>query len=270
MRRIISVLVLSLAFVCIARAQDADSLKCESQPSAVNPETVNAELWNQGNQAYVSGNYASAKECYRKILDSGEYSVKLYNNLGSACFKTGNIGEAVLYLRRALIISPSNEDIRFNLQMVESQTKDKIAEVPEAFFVRWARSAKHFMSCLGWSICSLVFLALFLAGFLAYLLSERLNLRKAGFYSSAVALLCFLVSLLFAVSSGHDITDRYEAVVMASAISAKSTPDRSSKDLFVIHEGTVVTLANRVDEWNEIVLADGKKGWVESKSIEVI
>ena len=61
-----------------------------------------------------------------------------------------------------------------------------------------------------------------------------------------------------------------EAIVMASAISIKSSPDSSATDLFVLHEGTKVRIVAEIDEWREVTLADGKKGWVEAKNIEEI
>lgn len=63
---------------------------------------------------------------------------------------------------------------------------------------------------------------------------------------------------------------REQAVVMSSAISVKSSPDRSATDLFVLHEGTKVRIATEIDGWYEIVIADGKKGWTESRNIEQI
>ena len=44
----------------------------------------------------------------------------------------------------------------------------------------------------------------------------------------------------------------------------------SVADLFVLHEGTVVTITDRLDGWCEVVIADGKKGWVEGRKIEII
>ena len=61
-----------------------------------------------------------------------------------------------------------------------------------------------------------------------------------------------------------------EAIVMASAISVKSSPDRSATDLFVLHEGTKVHILSEVDEWCEISIADGKKGWLLKSNIENI
>lgn len=59
--------------------------------------------------------------------------------------------------------------------------------------------------------------------------------------------------------------DDTSAVVMTASTAVKSSPDKSSTDLFVLHEGTVVTITDRLDGWCEVVIADGKKGWVEGR-----
>ena len=57
---------------------------------------------------------------------------------------------------------------------------------------------------------------------------------------------------------------------MAASTAVKSSPDKSSTDLFVLHEGTLVSITDRLDGWCEITIADGKKGWLEAKTIETI
>ena len=64
--------------------------------------------------------------------------------------------------------------------------------------------------------------------------------------------------------------NRSQAVIMSSSVSIKSSPDRSSTELFVLHEGTTVATGNEVDGWIEIRIADGRKGWIEQSRLEHI
>ena len=57
---------------------------------------------------------------------------------------------------------------------------------------------------------------------------------------------------------------------MASSVSVTSSPDRAATDLFVLHEGTAVEITDRLDDWCEIAIADGKRGWIEESKIETI
>lgn len=233
-------------------------------------EPTSLERWEEGNKAYIEGNYAKAVEEYNAIVESGEYSMKLYYNLANAYFKQGETGKAILYYNKALRLSPSQEDVRHNLAIAEAQTKDRIAVIPEFFLNRWLRVVRNSKSCMAWSILSLVLLALFLACGLLFLLASSIKWRKVGFYCAVCAALLFVATTAFAISSRNDMLSHDEAVVMASAISVKSSPDRSATDLFVLHEGTKVHIVSEMDEWCEVVIADSKKGWTESKNIEEI
>jgi len=231
---------------------------------------TSAEHWEAGNKAYIEGNYDKAIEEYTAILDGGEYSMKLYYNLANAYFKAGAMGKAILYYNKALRIAPSQEDIRHNLALAEAQTKDRIAVIPEFFLNRWLRTMRNSMSCTAWSVLSLLMLGVMLAFGLLFLLALRIRWRKMGFYGALSAFVLFVATTSFAVSSRNDMLSHNEAIVMGTAISVKSSPDRSATDLFVLHEGTKVKLLTEVDEWVEVVIADGKKGWTERKNIEEI
>ena len=231
---------------------------------------TSAERWEAGNKAYIEGNYDKAIEEYTAILDGGEYSMKLYYNLANAYFKVGANGKAILYYNKALRIAPSQEDIRHNLALAEAQTKDRIVEIPEFFLNRWLRTMRNSMSCTAWSVLSLVWLGVMLAFGLLFLLASRIRVRKVGFYGALFAFVLFVATTSFAVSSRNDMLSHSEAVVMGTAISVKSSPDRSATDLFVLHEGTKVKVLTEVDEWIEVVIADGKKGWTLRSNIETI
>ena len=231
---------------------------------------TSAERWEVGNRAYIEGNYDKAIEEYTAILDGGEYSMKLYYNLANAYFKTGAMGKAILYYNKALRIAPSQEDIRHNLALAEAQTKDRIAVIPEFFLNRWLRTMRNSMSCTAWSVLSLVWLGVMLAFGLLFLLALRIRWRKVGFYGALCAFVLFVATTSFAVSSRNDMLSHSEAIVMGTAISVKSSPDRSATDLFVLHEGTKVKVLTEVDEWVEVVIADGKKGWTLRSNIETI
>ena len=254
MKRFITYLVMLFAAVVVAKGA----------------ETTPAERWEVGNKAYIEGKYNDAAVAYRSILEGGEYSVELYYNLANAYFKMDSIGKAILYYNKALRIDPSSADIEHNLALAEAKTKDRIKALPEFFLTGWLKSIRNGMSCMAWSIISILLLAAFLASTLLFLLASQIGLRKGGFYGALCSFVLFVAATLFAISSRNDMLSHDEAVVMISAIAVKSSPDRSASDLFVLHEGTKLKVVAEMDEWCEIVIADGKKGWTERKNIEEI
>lgn len=242
----------------------------ESRPVTEVAERTFGALWDEANTAYINANYHKAVEVYESILAQGFASSKLYYNLGNAYFKEGDLGKSILFYNRALRLNPGSEDIRYNLEVALSRTKDNIEAIPEFFAVTWLRALRHTMGCTAWSILSLALLVLMLGLLLLYLLARRISLRKAGFYGTCAALLLCIATTWFAVLERREIRQSDEAIVMVSSSSVKSSPDKASTDLFMLHEGTKVTLADRLDGWCEIVIADGKKGWIEERKIEII
>ena len=277
MKRIFIILSLTIlsTVACFAQAespagqsaaQNTEQTTAEALPSSNTPD----ELWQVANTAYNTGNYAQAEECYTRIVEQGLHSAALYYNLANAHFKQDELGKAMLYYNRALRLRPNDEDIRHNLEYAEQSTKDSIEKIPEFFLKTWIKSLRGALSCTAWSILSLLMLVAALACGLLYLLAQRLSLRKTGFYLMAVTALLFVVTTAFAWSERNMLVERSEAIIMNSAVSIKSSPDRSATELFVLHEGTKVTIGETIDGWAEVRIADGRKGWIEQERIERI
>jgi len=248
--------------------EQAETTTEEARPNLVSemPE----RLWDAASTAYINGNYHEAVEAYEQLVARGFSSAKLYYNLANAYFKEEQLGRAILFYRRALRLDPGSVDARYNLSVAEARTKDSIEQVPEFFLTSWFRVIRQTMNCTVWSILSLISLACGLGLILLYLLTQRLSLRKTGFYGALAALMIFIVTTSFAAGERRSMLDRSEAIVMSSSASVKSAPDRSATDLFVLHEGTSVRITDRLDQWCEVTIADGKKGWVESSKIETV
>ena len=241
-----------------------------SLASSFSPLTSQAADKAAADSAYVNGNYQEAIKGYESLLKLGA-SAELYYNLGNAYYRTENITRAVLNYERALLLSPGDADIRFNLQIARSKTIDKIVPESEMFFVTWYRSLINLMSVDGWARMALVSLALVIVLFLVYLFSARVWMQKLGFFGGAILLVAFVLSNIFAWQQSQNLLYRQGAIVIAPSVTVKSTPAQNGTDLFILHEGTKVVITDgSMKNWREIRLADGKKGWLESKKIEVI
>lgn len=224
----------------------------------------------EADSAYTRGEYQQAIKDYEALLKQGA-SADLYYNLGNAYYRTENITRAVLNYERALLLSPGDRDIRFNLQIAQSKTIDKIVPESEMFFFTWYRSLVNLMSVDGWARTSLVSLALVIILLLVYLFSDRIWLRKIGFFGGFVLLVLFILSNIFAWQQKQNLLYRKGAIVVAPSVTVKSTPANNGTELFVLHEGTKVTITDgSMAGWKEIRIADGKEGWIESKQLEEI
>lgn len=257
--------------VAAVQAEDIASQNGIETAETALSEAVSAnEMWDRANTLYMNGEFAAAANVYERILGEGLFSDKLYYNLANACFRTGENTKAILYYNRALLLAPNDEDIRHNLAIAESQIKDNIEEVPEFFLKSWTRSVRNMLDESTWTIISLAMLAAVLALLVTFMLSHSTAARKGSFFGIAAAALLCIIATSFATSQRRAMLNRDTAIVMSTSASVKSSPDRSATDLFVLHEGTKVRILETLDRWSEIVIADGKKGWIESDKIERI
>ena len=241
-----------------------------SLTSYFSPLTSNAVTKAEADSAYVQERYQQAAKDYEALLKQG-VSADLYYNLGNCYYRMDQMTQAVLNYERALLLSPGDKDIRFNLQMARSKTIDKITPESEMFFVTWYRSLVNVMSVDGWARTALVALIVAIVLALFYLFSDRIWLRKIGFFGGIIALLLFLVGNLFAWQQKSNLTQRTGAIIIKSAVNVKSTPSKNGTDLYILHEGTKVTVTDSsMREWRKIRVADGKEGWLEVSEIEVI
>ena len=234
------------------------------------PMTSGAVTKAEADSAFVHERYQQAAKDYEALLKKG-VSADLYYNLGNCYYRMDQITQAVLNYERALLLSPGDKDIRFNLQMARSKTIDKITPESEMFFVTWYRSLVNVQSVDSWARTALIslFVAIVLA--LLYLFANPVWLRKVGFFGGFLLLLVFLVSNLFAWQQKRNLTHRSGAIIIKSAVNVKSTPSKNGTDLFILHEGTKVTITDTTMKgWKEIRVADGKEGWLETSEIEII
>ena len=228
-------------------------------------------LWNDANAAYAEGRWDAAVSGYEMISDMGLESAALYCNTGNAYAKSGNVPMAILNYERALKADPSYEAAAYNLELMNTRIQDRIDPVPEFFLKKWLSAISYIMNSDAWAIVSLVLLGLTLAMFLLFLLAPSVAGRRTGFFIGLVLLVFMSFALGFSISQKKTYMNADKAIVMRPVVSVKSSPStESSKDLFILHEGTKVTVLDQVGTWNNISLADGRQGWLPASDMERI
>lgn len=268
MKRYISILIIALASSIVTTATAQDSI---AKPAAITPtHTTPDKTWEQANSYYQKGEYTSAIMLYEELLSKNEHSAEVYYNLGNAYFKNNNLGKSILNFNRALLLDPANEDTQHNLLLAKTRTIDKIEPIPQFFLKTWIIDFGGIMGTNAWTIAALVFLGLTLSGVILWLISSTLVLRKAGFYTALLAMLITLTSFLYASGGYNAQVNSTDAIITNTATAIKSGPDASSKDLFLLHEGTRVTILDQVQGWSQIRIEDGNKGWIQTNAIEKI
>jgi len=237
---------------------------------AVCPGRANAITRQNADAEYTKGNYQQAIEDYNELLQHGP-SATIYYNLGNAYYRTDNLAKSILSYERALKYNPADNDARFNLQFVRSKTIDKITPQNEMFFViayKWLVNRASSNCWARWSVASLVLSLLLL---LVYLFAGKLWMRKAGLFAGAAMQVLFLFTTLFAWNQKYWFNHQDGAIVMQSAVEAKTTPVTNGAQAFVLHEGSKVYIEDKtLKGWLQVTTDDGREGWIKTGTVEEI
>lgn len=234
------------------------------------PSAADAMTKDDADSLYLAKKYKEAIGGYEDILKK-EKSAEVYYNLGNAYYRTGNNTRAILCYERARLYSPSDEDIRHNLKIAQGKTTDKIVARPKAFFIEWISAAMDMQDMDGWAKSGIVALAVAIVMSILYFFSGRVGVRKLGFTGIIVFVIVFIVATTFAYKQYVRQTENDEAIVTAPFALIKKSPSTGSSDLFMLHEGTKVEILDgELNDWKEIRVSDGRKGWIETSKLEKI
>lgn len=230
----------------------------------------NSSIFAKANDAYKKEQYDTAIILYKNILKSGFESSELYFNLGNAYYKKKDISNAILNYERAHKLNPNDEDINFNLQLTQTMVVDKINVLPEFFLITLRRNFREIYSANLWAELSITFFIIVLIISGIYLFTNRIWLKKTSFWLGIIFIMFTLLALYNGYRTKQNILSHSAAIVMNPTVTVKSSPDEEGTDLFVIHEGTKVSIIDKVGDWMKIKIADGNNGWLRKADIEAI
>jgi tetratricopeptide (TPR) repeat protein len=227
-------------------------------------------LFSEAGELYSQGKYEDALNDWLLIYNSGIRSAALDYNIGNAYFKLKNVPGSILFYERALLLKPADEDIRYNLQVARTLVVDKFSEIPELFFVTWYNFISLSLSTNIWAIISLISFLLFLLMLSLYIYSKRYQYKVLGFWLAVLMIVFSISTFSFSARNRNLVMHNRQAIIFSPLVNGKSSPDDSGTDLFILHEGTKVSIEDQVGTWYEIRLSDGNKGWVQSDCLKKI
>jgi tetratricopeptide (TPR) repeat protein len=226
--------------------------------------------FNKGVELYTASDYEGALREWLDIYDTGYRSAELAYNIGNAYFKLNDVPGSILFYERARLLKPGDNNINYNLQIARTLVVDKFEEIPELFFVRWFDFLSLMLHTNTWAVISIITFIAFLILLSLYIYSSRYKLKVISFWTAVLLLFISASSLAFTLRNRSLVYDSREAVIFSPSVNGKSSPDASGTDLFVLHEGTKVSIEDKVGEWYEVKLSDGNKGWIPLSSLTII
>lgn len=217
--------------------------------------------FEKANQLYLDNDFTGAIEHYNSILQTGYSSGELHYNLGNAYFKSGKLGLSILHYEKAKKLLPRDEDLRKNLEMVRLRVADRI-EVPRLALWEHVDRVRDYLTMKSLATLALLFYLLTLIAAAIYYFLPKGTLKKVTFLSAVLLLMVFI---LFGSVFGWRLwieKNVKEAVILADKVEVVSAPDSGAQGLFSLHAGVKVQIIGEFEQWDQISLPDGKKGWL--------
>ncbi len=224
---------------------------------------------SEANEAYSNNEYAKAIELYESVLKDEGKSATVYYNLGNAYYKEKKYAPAILNYERALSISPNNEDARYNLEMARTHIVDKVNAVKPFFLTSWVNSVRNGMSSNGWAYLGVGCFIGFIICLFLYFFTRIVWIKKVGFFTGIFLIFVCIVSNIFSSDLKQKMLAHDQAIIFVPTITIKSTPSAEGMDMFVLHEGTKVSVISTLSGWGEIEV-DGNRGWIPLDKMEII
>lgn len=218
-------------------------------------------LFHKGNTLYKEGKYGEAIKKYTRLMEQGFESGHLYYNIGNSYFKNGQLGKAILHYEKARRLIPDDSDLRSNYTFALK----KIEKVSMQISFPWYKRLFVFFGGLtvnGLTILlSIIYVLILLSMLLIFFIPQSIKYSRI----IAVILLMLFITGVAALYDRISLIDR-EAIVTVESTEAKFEPLKKATSHFVLYEGMKVTVLQSRKEWSKVQRADGKSGWIKSKT----
>ena len=216
--------------------------------------------------AYHARNYVLAAELYEQML-AARPAADVYYNLGNARWRMQDTARAICAYHRALALSPSHSDARYNLEYCQAQLQDRFATPSAMFFTVLLRRMVEGHSVSFWLTMGCLSFVVLLFGWALWRNAVRTLWMRVGL---SVFLLGVLLTLAAnALAFWRNVIDRADdRAVVTQTITLCREPSTASASVCSLHAGTTVqTLHRGRNGWVQVSLPDGRNGWVTESGL---
>jgi tetratricopeptide (TPR) repeat protein len=227
------------------------------------------ELVVRAQDAYAKGAYGEALALYDSVGREMS-SASLYFNIGNCHMKLGDVPSAILHYERAIRLQPGSEDIQANLDLARTQVVDRVNQLPAFTLgsvwdrVRGGKDVDQWARRSLWACLLLFGLAI------AFVLVQRPAVKRVLLIAVALSAVITVTAMVLAGYRLAEVNDRSQAIIMMPKVDVLAEPRIGATTVFVLHEGTKVSVLQEQNGWYEVKLSSGSVGWAAPASLVII
>lgn len=196
--------------------------------------------FDAANRLLAQGQAEAAVHAYEAVAPTGTSSVALERNWAQACYLSQHPGAALLHLRRAERLSPRDESVRADLELLRSRLGTVKAAAGGPAFLRGLRLDE-------WAGLTLSATWLWFTLLLAARLSPRGRSALKGFDVGAGVVALALGGLLVAAFTEQSRAP--DAIVLAGDTPVHQSPLDEAKVTFTVPAATELRVRDSKDGW---------------------
>ncbi|MEZ4510520.1 MAG: hypothetical protein R3C62_01480 [Chloroflexota bacterium] len=224
---------------------------------------VNQETMMVAGRLYENGRFLEAAQLYQQVVDGGVVDSGLFYNAGTAYYRAGELGWAMLHLERAARLAPRDAAIAANLALARQQAggpQPPLLDLVLADGRAWlSLNETAVLALLAW-----------VAAWGCWWAYRRWRLPFLRGIIWATAVVCLLALLLLGGRLWVE-RERPLAIVVAAQVSAVSNPTQPENDLFTLGGGTAVNITIERPDWLYVTQpGSDREGWVPARAVEQV
>ncbi|CCK79709.1 BatD family protein [Desulfobacula toluolica] len=213
---------------------------------------------------YKAGHFQQAAMQFETVAKNHIKNPYLFYNVANSYLKANDIGRAVLWYERALVLAPNDPDLRFNLEYANSLVKDK------------KESSVNIMDVLFFwdkliSVKTLQITSVFLS-FVFFAWAAVRVVQQQKVFSGTGVFICsvFIIVTSITCVNFYKQSANLAAVIVADEVAVRSGVTDKSTKLFSLHAGTKVRVEEQRNGYVKIVFSKGMVGWIKVKQALII
>jgi tetratricopeptide (TPR) repeat protein len=213
----------------------------------------------KANQEYAQGQFKEAIAGYEALVRSGQWSANLFYDLGNACFRTSDFGDAILNYERALALDPRHPEANANLPIArdEARALELQQSRPERFL--------HFATTNQYTVAAAIAFWSGAFSIAALIFARRRSVRAITMSILSLSIFALLVASIGWVENGSK--GRALAVVAGNGVEARVATADTANTVLALPAGSEVNIVSERGDWIYAALPNNLRGWVPAKSV---